>query len=172
MISPRPLLPALLVAALIATSTPAEAEEPLFPFELEIPVGFGFGAIMGVPTGLSFAYRPESGPYYDAAIAWSATEERLLFHADAVKEITQVVDPHAPNAKFPLYAGFGARFGYNTDQNGVRSSHLGIRAPMGINILPQGTDLDIFAEIVPVIALFPDTRLTFDGAVGARYYFY
>ena len=57
------------------------------------------------------------------------------------------------------------------DRNGESNSLLGIRAPIGLTFLPQVIPFEVFAEIVPVMLLFPSTDITFDGAIGARYYF-
>jgi hypothetical protein len=37
--------------------------------------------------------------------------------------------------------------------------------------LPQTAPFEVFAEIAPVMSLIPDTSVSFDGAIGARYYF-
>jgi hypothetical protein len=129
------------------------------------------GVILGVPTGVSIAYRHEDGPFYDAAIAWSVTEQSLNAHGDYLVELTQLIDPHAPDARFPLYAGAGIRLAFKNTQTRTNQVKIGLRVPVGINVMPQGVDMDIFVELVPVMSLFPKTEMNFEGAVGARYYY-
>jgi len=160
-----------LAASLIWLAPLSANAEPEFPFYFEKPVGLGVGVILGVPTGISFAYRHEEGPFYDAAVAWSVTEQSVHFHADYLVELTQLIDPHAPDARFPLYAGAGVRLGFKNTQTRANQVQVGVRVPVGLNIMPQGVDMDIFVELVPVMSLFPETRMSFEGAVGARYYY-
>jgi len=160
-----------ILATLIIQLSNSAYAEPEFPLYFERPVGLGIGAVLGVPTGVSLAYRHEDGPFYDAAIAWSVTEQSVHVHGDYLVELTQLIDPHAPDARFPLYAGAGIRLGFKNTQTRANQVQIGLRVPVGINIMPQGVDMDIFVELVPVMSLFPETKMSFEGAVGARYYF-
>ncbi len=138
---------------------------------IDPPKGLGVGVVMGVPTGISLSYRTMPKSYFDAAVAWSVTHDSIHIHVDSLFEITQIVDPNAPQYQFPLYAGLGARLQIAPAGSQQIYSLLGIRAPVGITFLPQVAPFEVFAEIAPVLSIYPDTRVNFDGAIGARYYF-
>ena len=138
---------------------------------VEPPLGIGVGVVLGVPTGISLGYRAASKRSFSSAIAWSAPKNSLHVHIDYLFEVTQIVDPNAPMYQFPLYAGIGTRIQINQNATRYNSSLFGIRAPIGLVFLPQVIPFEVFAEIVPVMSLYPETQVTFDGAIGARYYF-
>jgi hypothetical protein len=162
----KPIL-AVIIGLLPLTAT----AEPEFPFYFERPAGLGVGVVLGVPTGVSIAYRQDEGPFWDAALAWSVTEQSVHVHGDYLVELTQLIDPHAPNTRFPLYAGAGVRLGFKNTRTRANQVQVGLRVPVGINVMPQGVDIDIFVELVPVMSLFPETKMSFEGAVCARYYY-
>jgi hypothetical protein len=141
------------------------------PPRIEPPKGIGAGIVMGVPTGISLGYRTESKSYFDAAVAWSVTQDSLHLHFDSLFELTQIVDPNAPQYQFPLYTGLGVRIQVSPSGSQAIYSVLGIRAPIGITFLPQVAPFEVFAEFAPVLSIYPDTRINFDFAIGARYYF-
>ena len=147
-------------------ATAAEARSRIEP-----PLGLGVGVILGVPTGISLGYRANSRSHFDAAVAWSVTHDSMHLHVNYLFELMQIVDPNAPMYQFPLYAGVGARVQISPGQKDELYSLFGIRAPVGITFLPQLAPFEVFAEIVPVMSLYPDTRVDIDGAIGARYYF-
>jgi hypothetical protein len=138
---------------------------------IEPPMGLGVGVVMGVPTGIALGYRTESKSYFDAAVAWSVTHDSVHIHVDSLFEVTQIVDPNAPQYQFPLYTGLGLRLQISPSKSPAIYSILGIRVPIGITFLPQVAPFEVFAEIAPVLSIYPDTRVNFDGAIGARYYF-
>jgi hypothetical protein len=137
----------------------------------EPPKGLGVGIILGVPTGISFGYRVNSKSHFDAAVAWSVTHDSVHIHVNSLFELMQIVDPNAPMYQFPLYAGLGVRVQLDPGQATKLNLRLGLRVPVGITFLPQTAPFEVFAEIAPVMSLIPDTSVSFDGAIGARYYF-
>ena len=137
----------------------------------EPPLGVGAGVVLGVPTGISLAYRVTSTRHFNAALAWSVTHDSVHVHVDYLFEVMQIVDPNAPMYQFPLYSGIGARVQIEPGVSQSVAPLFGIRAPVGITFLPQVAPFEVFAEIAAVMSLYPDTRVTFDGAIGARYYF-
>jgi len=48
---------------------------------------------------------------------------------------------------------------------------LGIRVPFGLAYQFEGSPVDIFAELVPVLSLLPDLGFYFGGGIGVRYFF-
>jgi len=56
---------------------------------------------------------------------------------------------------------------------GRRNDHdelLGVRVPFGLTYLFAKSPFDIFAEIVPILDLVPDTDFGLNGAIGVRFY--
>jgi hypothetical protein len=159
------ILPSL-VASLCFGSAFAGQYNPIDP-----PMGLGVGVVMGVPTGISLGYRSNPKSYFDAAIAWSVTHDSVHIHVNSLFEVTQIVDPNAPQYQFPLYTGLGLRMQIAPSESQKIYSLIGIRAPIGITFLPQVAPFEVFAEIAPVLSIYPDTRIDLDGAIGARYYF-
>ena len=157
------------LSAFLLMSTTAHGAPP--NKRVEPPPGIGVGIVLGVPTGVSLGYRIASKRHFSSALAWSAPDKSFHLHVDYLFEVTQVVDPNAPMYQFPLYAGLGMRIQADQGRDGDNESIMGIRAPVGLTFLPQVIPFEVFAEIVPVMLLYPSTDITFDGAFGARYYF-
>ncbi|WFB35553.1 DUF3996 domain-containing protein [Kiritimatiellota bacterium B12222] len=137
--------------------------------------GIGMGIIVGEPTGLSLKKWINDTRALDAGIAWSFSGNNSFhLHADY---LIHRFDLMAEDAKgqFPLYFGIGARVKFENinDGNGSYDEDVwvGVRVPLGISILFSETPVELFAEIVPVLDLVPDTNFDLNAAVGARYYF-
>ena len=132
------------------------------------PEGVGVGIFVGEPTaGLSASLRPaDEHHYFAGGIAWSAVGDQLHVHGDYLVEYYQLNDPEWPELAFPLYLGIGGRLRVGD------GSWLGVRIPVGVSFI-YGEDplpLDAFLEIVPGLALFPETTFTVDAALGVRVY--
>lgn len=151
-----------------------DPEEPSDAFVVEgppnlspSPHGVGVGVILGAPTGLSGAWRPEGRSTAVAGLAWNFTERKLHVHADYLFTVYDMRVPEAPTVGFPIYVGGGARI----RAGGTDGFDLGLRIPIGVNIMPDELPIDGFIELVPVVGLFPDTELGFEGGLGARVFF-
>lgn len=134
--------------------------------------GFGLGIIAGEPTGLSAKAWIGDGSAIDFAAAWSL-EGRDFFqlHADYLRHASVI---EVDKGFLPFYYGIGARMVILEDKFRREDEEdilFGLRIPLGITYLFAGAPLDIFAELVPVIELFPSTDFEVDGGVGIRYYF-
>ncbi len=134
--------------------------------------GFGLGIIVGEPTGLSAKAWIGEGAALDFAAAWSL-EGRDFFqlHADYLHHADVI---EVKKGFLPFYYGIGARMVILEDQFRRKDEDdilFGLRIPLGITYLFAGAPLDIFAELAPVIELFPSTDFDVDGGVGIRYYF-
>jgi len=137
---------------------------------------FGFGIMLGEPTGLT-------------AKIWTARDEALALHlgnsymgrlrlgADYLWHFnafnSRIVNMYAgPGAAL----GFGAssgwwykdkkRYWYKEDDDIA----FGARGVFGINIIPKNTPLEIFGEIGVMIGLYPIGRANAEGAIGIRFY--
>lgn len=147
-------------------------EEPMLNRDIG---GFGLGLLLGLPTGLSAAWRPAEGRvYYDGALAWGFDGGMLHIHGDVLLILADLRTDEIEDVHFPVYLGLGPRIrledkSRNEYQQEV--SRLGVRVPIGMSFVHDGVPLEAFLELAPGIGLFPAIDGTFDVAIGARYYF-
>lgn len=155
-----------------ATEVPAEAEDKqVFQRAAE---GWGLGIILGIPTGVSAAYRPKGRAHYAAALAWSFDKGTLHTHIDAYLTVIDLRTEEVPDMRFPIYVGVGPRMRigdspYTEEDEGLFD--LGVRIPFGMSFVHDDVPLEAFLEVAPGIGIYPSTRAIFDVALGGRYYF-
>ena len=125
--------------------------------------GFGAGAIIGEPTGLSGKSWISSYDALDAGIAWSISYAWFHVHADYLRHVFGLIP--VEQGQLPFYFGGGAGIGFG------REISIAARVPVGLDYLFDGTPLDIFIELVPGLQLIPDTRFEMGGGIGVRYWF-
>jgi len=125
--------------------------------------GFGLGVIIGEPTGLSAKLWTSELTAVDAGAAWALINGGFIrFHADALFHNFSI---DVDQGKLPVYFGIGGKL--------VLANNLGVgvRVPFGIAYLFDSVPIDIFLELVPVLDLLPATDISFEGAIGVRYFF-
>ena len=126
--------------------------------------GFGLGLILGEPTGLSGKYWISPWTAIDGAFAWSIDKKSgVHLHSDYLWHDYRIIS--VIKGKLPIYYGVGARVVFATD------NIFGVRGVAGLNYIFDGTPLDIFLEIVPILDIAPKAGFDFNGAIGIRYYF-
>lgn len=146
----------------------AAAQPPLLAGS---PEGFGVGMMVGLPTGLSFAWRTDAPLYGDLALAYSFDRKALHVHGDALYTISVLETEDLPDILFPVYIGLGPRFHFGEESSLYQSeTFIGLRVPLGMGIQHDNVPLEGFLEMAPGIGLYPETRPFFDVAVGARFY--
>ncbi len=142
--------------------------------------GLGIGIVIGEPTGLSLKKWISNNRAIDGGIAWSFSEnDSMHLHADYLIHRFDLFASKEVKGRLPLYYGLGARLKLkegNDEQGREKKKNdddvlVGVRVPLGISYLLAGTPIDLFAEIVPVLNVFPATDFSFNTSVGARYYF-
>jgi hypothetical protein len=138
---------------------------------------FGFGIMVGDPTGLTVKFWTQrnnalvidvGGSYFGS----TRIGVDYLWHFDAFRSNI---------AK--LYAGFGGALGigegkglYYTNDEGrffFRSNNgvgIGARGIVGVNVIPQSTPLEIFLEIGVLVGLTPTFGSALDTGLGLRFY--
>lgn len=136
----------------------------------------GLGVIVGEPTGLSLKYWLSDDRAFDAAVAWSFSEnDSFQFHADYLIHNFDLIDPREVSGKLPVYYGLGGRLKLKNDNNGKGRNDdealLGLRIPLGITYLFADAPLDIFLEVVPILDIVPETDVDINAAIGIRFYF-
>lgn len=130
--------------------------------------GFGIGIMIGEPTGLSMKQWLNSSNAIDAGVGWSFTENGSIhLHADYLYHNYDLIK--ISDAKIPFYFGIGGRLKFKGEDKSKGNS-IGIRVPVGLSYQFSTAPFDVFLEVVPIMDLSPDTRLTFNSALGVRYY--
>lgn len=166
----------LLCAAALAQSGEAPAsrvviEEEPEPFLNGRPVGHGAGVVLGYPTGVSYAYKPEDArTAIQLGIGW-AWKTTLRVHTDLLFDVYTLRDPGAVDWAFPFYIGIGGRAIIGDDKVDTVAS-FGARVPLGMAVEPDRYPFDVFIELVPILQVWPSTTVRADAAVGARLYFF
>jgi hypothetical protein len=126
--------------------------------------GFGVGIMVGEPTGLSFKYWLSPSSALDGGAAWSFYDQASMhLHADYLWHKFDLIP--VKKGELPLYFGVGSRLKIH------EKSEFGIRFPVGIAYVFAEGLLDTFAEVVPIMDLFPATEFGMNGAIGIRFYF-
>jgi hypothetical protein len=125
---------------------------------------FGLGIILGEPTGVSAKLWLTERTAFDAAAAWSFSDEAAFhLHVDYLFHNFDLIS--VEEGKLPVHFGVGGRVKFENE------SKLGVRIPIGLTYVFDGAPIDIFFEIVPLLDLLPDTEFTANAAVGIRYFF-
>jgi hypothetical protein len=126
--------------------------------------GLGLGVVFGEPTGLSAKMWTSQRTAVDAAVAWSFVGTGWLhIHTDFLIHNFDVIN--VSEGALPLYFGVGAYMGLSSD------IAFGARIPFGIAYHFEGAPVEIFAELVPGLALLPEIQFYVGGGIGIRYYF-
>jgi opacity protein-like surface antigen len=127
--------------------------------------GFGIGAILGQPTGISAKYWTTSSTAFDFGLGYSFEKNsRMHLHADYLFHTKDIFNS---TENFSLYYGPGARL--RLVENG--DSRLGVRFDVGIVWIPRNAPIDVFVEIAPLLDIIPETDFSFNGGIGVRYFF-
>jgi hypothetical protein len=165
---------AILIAALAVFSLCAPRSTSAQPQ----PGSFGFGLILGEPTGLTLKGSIGSGNAWDAAIG-SSWFGRTRIHGDYLWA-ANVFNSRKAGMYFGLgaaigfgrgggvlYKGKGGEWYYYADDNAVA---VGVRGSLGLNFMPFSAPVEIFGELAPIFGITPVTGLGWDAAIGIRYY--
>lgn len=134
------------------------------------PEGLGLGISLGLPTGVSGAWRKDPKWHMSTALAWNVPNRAVTVHVDYHRTVVQIVDENAPNMAFPLTVGIGPKFQSRTSK-GNATPVFGLRTPLSLTVIAEDYPVDAFIEIVPVLELYPGTAFNMDAAVGARVWF-
>lgn len=156
----RALLLACLVLTLSTTDATAQSS------------GFGIGAILGEPTGLSAKVWTSDRTALTGAIAWSFREDGslqiqgdYLIHSERTGEVQGEIERDIKGRLYFHY-GIGGRLRDDTSDNRISA-----RAPLGITYASGKSPLDFFIEVVPMLDFTPETAFDLNAAVGIRFYF-
>jgi len=126
--------------------------------------GFGAGVMLGEPAGISLKNWLSRKTAFDIGLAWSFEEEDdFHLHADYLWHDFSVFKVRT--GRLPLYYGVGGRIKFSDD------TRLGVRGVIGLVYLFKSAPFDIFLEVAPILDIAPATDLSFNLALGFRYFF-
>jgi hypothetical protein len=125
--------------------------------------GFGLGAMIGEPTGVSAKIWQGRANAIDCALGWSLQHNYLHMVADYVWHNYGLIP--VSSGQFPLYYGLGGSVVMANSPSG------GVRMVVGLEYLMADAPLDVFMEVAPVAVIFPDPGIGLHGGLGMRYYF-
>jgi hypothetical protein len=120
--------------------------------------GFGFGVMLGEPTGVSLISWLGGANALDLVAAWSFQNEGSLYlHTDY--QFHSFVER-------PLTVFFGAGGFVRLEDDPA----FGFRIPVGLTYLFENAPFDVFIEAAPGMTLVPATAFTINGGIGFRFY--
>ncbi len=137
--------------------------------------GFGVGAIIGQPTGLSLKNWLSRTTALEGAVAWSF-EGNGFFYFQAAHLFHDYSLIKTTNGRLPIFYGIGGRVKVLSDGKGRRRNEsdddprLGVCIPIGLDYQFGGAPLDIFLEFIPIIDIIPGTNFDLNAAIGIRYF--
>jgi len=137
---------------------------------------FGFGLIVGDPTGGTvkiWLQREQALDFYIGGDYFGAPRigGDYLWHFFPFN--TDIANMYA-GVGGTLGLGYGGGYWYGNEHgwyyrpNG--GSALGVRALIGVNVMPRRTPLELFFELGPLLGITPGYGYGMDVALGVRFY--
>lgn len=162
----RIVLVMLVLILMSAVSGQARVAEPQYRY--------GFGMMIGEPTGFTGKYWLNNKESYDVAVSFRFSsyfylQGGYLYHNYDVFQKTK-----SPS-QVALYYGGGLRFILDSHHHYRKNyeernydSILGIKGTIGLNYIMKDLPVELFAELSPIMNVAPATDLDFSAGVGAR----
>lgn len=138
---------------------------------------FGFGIILGDPTGLTGkiwidrenAVALSVGNSYFGALRITGD---YLWHFNSFN--SKVVTLYAgPGAVIGIGESGGWIYKKKGDYYWARNENdigIGVRGIFGINIIPRNSPIEFFAEVGALVGVIPSFGSSAEGAIGIRFY--
>ena len=168
------------LSVLCAITAATWADEPLIDNGLTaeemIRQGFGIDVIVGEPTGLSAKKWITDTTAIDAAAAWSFADfNSFQLHVNYLWHNYDLIQTKELPGQLSVYYGIGGRIKLKGSNDGKgnkdEGTRLGVRIPVGLSYTFKENPVELFAEVVPLLDVVPETKLGIGVGVGARYYF-
>jgi hypothetical protein len=123
----------------------------------------GVGVMIGKPSGVTGKYWLTDVTALDVNLG-----QDLDYHYNVSADL--LIHPNLSAVAKP-YIGLGAElFVTDLHQYGTQSD-FGLRAPLGIEILPKGYSVGFYGEVAPGFILTNDVHFFLQSTIGARFYF-
>lgn len=130
--------------------------------------GFGVGAVIGSPDGLSYKAWVSNDMAVAGAVSFTITNNASSFytHADfLMHKFYEDLNWDVGTLHYAYGGGVSV-----TWLEWANDSVYGVRLPSGIGFNFTDVPADLFFEIAPTIDVSPDFRFGFNGALGFRFY--
>jgi hypothetical protein len=137
--------------------------------------GFGLGAVINDPTGISLKFWTNSSQAVAGAATFNVSDggSYLLLQGDYL--FHQSNDLDVEDGHLAFYYGPGVRFIFFEDNDPFfeDNNDLGfaLRAPLGLVYMFSSSPVDVFVELIPTLTIEPTESFGFEGALGFRYFF-
>ena len=159
------------IIAFICLLTATAGAEELLHKRQEIDLFLPEPAGLGNSNWLSEAAIGASSAPASSLIGVNSFE----LHADWLWHNYDLIKTRQLLESLSLYYGVGGRMKFSEsngrNDNKDDDARLGMRSPLGISYVFQEKPVELFAEVVPILDILPETRLGVGVGVGARYYF-
>ncbi len=170
-------LPVLFASVIFSTAgvSSAHADFPHRTAEAR-PKTFSGGVIFGEPTGLTGKYWLSRTDAIDGGFAYSFNSY-AIFYSDYLVHFPKAFQgSELSKARLTPYFGVGALLGFGGNGGKIKDTSkstagLGLRIPLGVEWMPAGVPLGVFAELAPGMWLLPGISGYLQGGVGVRFYF-
>jgi len=123
----------------------------------------GAGVIIGDPFGPTLKYWTANQQAIDIGLGF---DNDPVLYADYLWHNFQLI-PSAAGVKIAPYIGVGPRFQFRRHDDDT----FGFRVPLGVTFFLPQAPIELYAELVPVFQVSPNTDGNLDGGVGIRIYF-
>jgi hypothetical protein len=126
--------------------------------------GFGLGAIVGEPTGVSASLPTGPNTAFNGLVGYEfARDHNLTVLADYVWHHRGLIPVEPGDVSF--YAGPGARLSLG------RETEAGVRAVLGVDYTFDNAPVQLLLEVCPGINVVPNTLPHTTAGIGARFFF-
>lgn len=130
--------------------------------------GFGVGAVIGTPDGLSYKAWVSEDAAVAGAVSFVISNNASSFytHADfLMHKFYDELNWEVGTLHYTYGGGISVLWREFTND-----SVFGVRLPSGVGFIFTDVPVDMFFEIAPTIDVSPDFRFGFDGSLGFRFY--
>lgn len=153
------LVTTLLFSALLIMTPDTQAQDR----------GFGIGAIIGSPDGISMKSWVSEQGAVAVATSFSISENNSSLYA----HVDYLHHKHYDELNWDIgylnyYYGGGARLIWQ--EAGINNTYLALRGPAGLNFNFTEIPVDFFMELAPTLSIDPDIAFGFNGGIGFRYF--
>lgn len=132
--------------------------------------GFGIGAMINSPTGISMKGWVSEDLAVDGAVSFGVGQNfsQFYLHSDVIYHSSSMNDElELEYGTLRYYYGAGMRVLWSDLTNDVTT---GLRAPLGTTYTFGDSSVESFFELAPTIDFTPGFRFHFAGAFGMRVY--
>lgn len=127
--------------------------------------GFGFGLFIGEPAAIAGKYWVSDKYAIAGKVGWSFIEGNAIqISADYLYHFNK-----NENSKFVYYTGIGSNINFGTKSSA--DIKIGARVPLGVCYMIRSISSDLYFELVPVLEVTPQIRISGSGGIGFRYFF-